>query len=123
MLIKISFKYRKREIFHGEGFANGIPARELGGSRTEVVKLMNLYIIIILFRISCIMLQISLIIVKDIKNITYMKSFEVENIDMLIHNLSIKCVKSLALHTIIHSILYYINNFMLNLFFLKSFHV
>ena len=77
MLIKIYFKYRKWEIFHGEGFANGIPARKLGGSRTEVVKLMNLYIII--FRISCIMLQISMIILKDIKNSTYMKSFEVEN--------------------------------------------
>ena len=79
MLIKnlISFKYHEWEIFEGEDFTNGIPARKLGGSRTGVVKLMNLYIII--FRISCIMLQLSMIILKDIKNSTYMKSFEVEN--------------------------------------------
>ena len=50
MLIKnlISFKYHEWEIFEGEDFTNGIPARKLGGSRTGVVKLMNLYIIMII---------------------------------------------------------------------------
>ena len=50
MLIKnlISFKYHEWEIFEGEDFTNAIPARKLGGSGNDVVKLMNLYIIMII---------------------------------------------------------------------------